>query len=129
LNVFSGQQKLINMKKIFLTTMTCISFVIITNGQSTEATVNSKVVLDNAKMKVTEFTAAPGKAVCGPGKHSHAAHLTVLLTDADVTVTLPDGKTVSQKAPAGAAFWSEAETHTVVNSGKSPVRAYIVEVK
>ncbi len=117
------------MKKIYLTTMTCISFAMVANAQSTEVTMNSKVVNDNAKMKVIEFNAAPGKDVCGIGKHSHAAHLTILLTDADVTVILPDGKTISQKAPAGTAFWSETETHTVVNAGKSPVRAYIIDVK
>jgi hypothetical protein len=117
------------MKKIVLTLATFFLFVLITTAQSGGATTIEKIVLENAKMKVTEYTSAPGKDVCGSGKHSHPAHLTVLLTDADVLVTLPDGKTVSQKAPAGAAFWSEAETHTVINSGKSPMKFYLVEAK
>ncbi len=100
-------------------------------GRETRHTnaVVEKLILENKKIKVTEFDSEPGYDVCGPGKHSHPAHLTVLLTDAEVTVTLPDGKTIQQKAPAGAAFWSEAETHTVVNNGNKPVKSYIIETK
>lgn len=88
-----------------------------------------KPVFENEKLKVTEYVGEPGKDVCGVGQHSHPAHLTILLTAASVKVILPDGKTVEQKAPAGATFWTEAETHTVINNGSQPVRSYIVLVK
>jgi hypothetical protein len=89
----------------------------------------SKIILDNEKVKVTEFESQPGKDVCGLGKHSHPAHVTVLLTEATVTVSLPNGKTMTQKLPAGTTFWSEEETHTVINSGQTVSKAQIIEYK
>jgi hypothetical protein len=88
-----------------------------------------KVVLDNNDVKVYEFESTPGKDVCGAGKHSHPAHLTVLLTDASITITSPDGKVSTKKLKAGTTFWSPAETHMVVNSGASGVKCQLVEVK
>ncbi|MBS1486589.1 MAG: hypothetical protein JST43_03300 [Bacteroidetes bacterium] len=88
-----------------------------------------KVILNNEKVKVTEFESQPNKDICGLGMHTHPAHLTILLTEATVTVTLPNGKTFTQKQPAGTTFWSEAETHTVINSGKGVAKAQIIEYK
>ncbi|MBL7848908.1 MAG: hypothetical protein JNL40_15675 [Cyclobacteriaceae bacterium] len=88
-----------------------------------------KVILDNEKVKVTAIESEPGKDMCGIGKHSHGPHLTVLLTEATVTVTLPNGKVSTTKSAAGTTFWSEAETHVVINSGKNIVKAQIIEYK
>lgn len=78
---------------------------------------------------MTSLESNPGKDLCGFGKHSHGAHLTVLLSDASITITTPDGKVTTQKAVAGTTFWSEPETHTVVNSGTTVVKAQIIEYK
>jgi hypothetical protein len=88
-----------------------------------------KVLIDNAQVKVTEMVSQPGKDMCGLGKHSHPAHLTVMLSDATVTVTTPTGKVLTQKVPAGTTFWSEAETHTVINSGSTTSKMQIIEYK
>jgi len=88
-----------------------------------------KVIVDNAKMKVVEYDSMPGQGVCGRGKHSHEAHLTVLLTEATVTITGPDGKTTVRTTPAGASFWSDATTHEVINSGDKPMRALLIFTK
>ena len=85
-----------------------------------------KVIVDNAKMKVVEYDSMPGQGVCGRGKHSHVAHLTVLLTEATVTITGPDGKTKVRKTPAGASFWSDATTHVAINSGGKRLRVLLV---
>ena len=53
----------------------------------------------------------------------------MLLTAATVTVTDAHGKVKTQDAPAGTSFWSEAETHEVVNSGKLPIKILIIETK
>lgn len=90
---------------------------------------DGKVVLDNADVKVYEFESTPGKDVCGAGKHSHPAHLSVLLTDASITITTPEGKVSTKKMKAGTTFWSPAETHMVVNSGAGNVKVQLVEVK
>jgi hypothetical protein len=90
---------------------------------------HGKVIIDNPQVKVTEIVSLPGKDMCGLGKHSHPAHLTVMLSDATVTVTTPTGKVMTQKMPAGTTFWSEAETHTVINSGSATTKMQIIEYK
>jgi hypothetical protein len=87
----------------------------------------SKIIIDNGRVKVTEYESQPGKDVCGLGSHAHPAHLTVLLTEATVTVSLPNGKTMTQKLPAGTTFWSEAETHSIINSGQTLSKVQIIE--
>jgi hypothetical protein len=91
---------------------------------------NYRVVLENAKLRVLEFNSRPGMGVCGSGWHSHPAHLTVLLSDAAVRVTTPDGK-VQQRSgvPLGETFWSEAETHIVENVSGNNIRSLIIELK
>ena len=88
-----------------------------------------RVAFENDKLRVLEFVSRPRTAVCGVGKHSHPAHLTVALSDASVRVTLPDGKQILASNKLGDVFWSEAETHTVENVGKGSMRALIVELK
>ena len=99
-------------------------------AQSNPVTADAeKVILDNIKMKVTEFVSIPGGNVCGKNVHSHGPHLTVILTDAEVELTLADGKKMVQKVPAGTSFWSEAETHAIKNIGKATVKVQIIETK
>lgn len=86
------------------------------------------VVVDNAQVRVLEYTGRPGMGVCGSGMHSHPAHLTVLLTPAKVRVTT-GGKTAIHEMPAGSSFWEPAITHEVENIGGSDVRSLLVEVK
>jgi beta-alanine degradation protein BauB len=88
-----------------------------------------RVVFENDKTRVLEFVSRPRTEVCGVGKHSHPAHLTVSLSDAKVRVTLPDGKKIIATNKPGDVFWSEAETHTVENIGGNEVRALIIEYK
>jgi beta-alanine degradation protein BauB len=88
-----------------------------------------RVVFENDQTRVLEFVSRPRTAVCGVGKHSHPAHLTIALSDAKVRVTLPDGKTVVATNKLGDVFWSEAETHAVENIGGANMRALIVEFK
>ena len=76
-----------------------------------------RVAFENEKTRVLEFVSRPRTEVCGVGKHSHPAHLTVALSDARVRVTLPDGKKIVATNKPGDVFWSEAETHVVENIG------------
>jgi hypothetical protein len=88
-----------------------------------------RVVFENAQVRALEFVSRPRTAVCGVGKHSHPAHLTVALSDAKVRVTLEDGQQVEASNKLGDVFWSEAETHAVENIGGHPMRALIIEIK
>jgi quercetin dioxygenase-like cupin family protein len=87
-----------------------------------------RVVLENDKVRVLEFTSRPGMGVCGAGVHSHPGHVTVLLTPAKVRVT-QNGKTMVMQGKAGDAFWEPAETHETENVGGGEVRALLIEVK
>ncbi|MGI9025950.1 MAG: hypothetical protein ACR2GP_10270 [Burkholderiaceae bacterium] len=87
-----------------------------------------RVALDNAQVRVLEFNARPGMGVCGTGLHSHPAHLTIALTAARVRVK-QNGKTFVAELPAGAVFWSEAETHETENLLGTNSRALLVELK
>ncbi len=88
-----------------------------------------RVVLENDKVRVLEYTSEPGTGVCGVGRHWHPAHVTVQLTDVKLRLT-PDGHAPSDMAvPAGAVFWEPAVTHTTENIGPGSAHAYVIEIK
>ena len=88
-----------------------------------------KVVLENDKVRVLEYRSLPGFGICGQGKHSHPAHLTIALSDGKLKVTTEDGKMIAAESNAGKIFWAPAETHSVENISGRPMRAYMVEIK
>ncbi len=113
MNIFSG---------IYLSLLVCIPTTIL-------HTQEIKVVLENDKVRVTEYTAKPHEGVCGVGMHSHPAHLTVILQASKVRVTLPNGKTVEREPKGDLVFWSEAGTHSVENIDTLIRRSLIIELK
>lgn len=118
------------MKQLFLLAVCCFCFAVFGKSQQIIPVPDTiKVILENDKVKVTEYVSNPGKDICGKGKHTHAPHLSILLTDAKVTVTPLDGNTQTFDVKAGTAFWSGAETHIAINSGSKIARAYLVELK
>ena len=118
------------MKQLFLLLICFFGFALYGRSQQNIRVSDTiKVILENDKLKVTEYVSNPGKDICGKGKHTHAPHLSILLTDANATVTTPDGKTQNFDLKAGSAFWSEAETHIAINSGGKIAKAYLVELK
>lgn len=88
-----------------------------------------RVAFENDSLRALEFVSRPRTTVCGVGKHSHPAHLTVALSDARVRITLADGRQIEATNRLGDVFWSEAETHTVENIGGGTIRALIIELK
>jgi hypothetical protein len=88
-----------------------------------------RVVFENDKLRVLEFTGRPGMGVCGEGMHSHPAHLTVVLTDLQGRASIPDGPVRDRSRKAGDVFWSEAETHKFENTGKTNSRSLHIELK
>ncbi|HRO47466.1 hypothetical protein [Agriterribacter sp.] len=118
------------MKKLFLFVICFLAFVIYGKSQQKSSPTDTiKVILENDKVKVTEYFSTPGKDVCGKGTHTHPPHLSIFLTDAKARLIMADGKTQDFDLKAGTAFWSEAETHMVINNGNKPAKVYLVEVK
>ena len=118
------------MKKILFITICLLDFSIIVKSQTINVPRDTiLLLLENDKMKVTEYISNPGKDACGLGIHDHNPHLTVLLTDASVIVSTENGKSQEIEVKAGATFWSNKETHAAINSGDKVVKAILVEPK
>jgi hypothetical protein len=88
-----------------------------------------RVVLDNARVRVLEYTSKPHGDVCGVGTHSHPAHVTIVLSPARDRATTVGGKPEVSDMKVGDVYWSDGETHTDVNVGKSNSRLIVVELK
>ena len=88
-----------------------------------------KVVFENERLRVLEYLSRPGLGMCGNGRHTHPAHLSIPLTDSKVKVTTADGKVLVVQGKAGEMFWSPAETHTTENISGVNARAYMIELK
>ncbi len=88
-----------------------------------------RVVLDNDRVRVLEYTSRAGLGVCGQGMHYHPARVSVSLTGAKTKRTSADGKvTFAEVAPGNVSF-AEAETHSTEIIGGSGTRTYITELK
>lgn len=88
-----------------------------------------KVVLENERVRVLEYIGKPRLGVCGEGMHSHPDHVTVVMNDAKVKVTLPDGKTIIASNKAGDVLFEAAGTHAVENIGGRDVKSLLIEIK
>jgi len=118
------------MKKLLVISFCLFGFLFNSAGQTNVALRDTiQLLLENDKMRVTEYVSNPGKDVCGLGEHSHNAHLTILVTDASVILTTEDGKTQNFDLKAGTALWSNSETHSAVNAGDKPIKAFLIEPK
>lgn len=120
------------MKKILFTSI-CMFFLCNYSRAQTQKISPVKdniiVLFENEKMKVTKYTSNPGKDVCEKGKHSHAPHLDIAITDITGTEIGKDGKPQNFTEKAGSVYWNEAVTHIAINKENKPAILYIVEPK
>lgn len=87
---------------------------------------NVKVLLDNDKVRVLELQMAPGDKT---GMHSHGDNIVYFVTGGDSTQTNADGTSKKMQTKAGEILWSGPVTHDTQNTGKTPVKALIIELK
>ena len=90
---------------------------------------NYRIVFENERVRVLDYASQPGGGVCGIGKHTHPAHVTVQMTPVKVRLTDAASKVQMIDVPAGAIFYEPAITHTTENVGGSGAHAYIIELK
>ena len=88
-----------------------------------------RVVLENARVRVLEYTSGPRGDVCGVGVHSHPAHVTIVLSPARDRATTQGARPELTDMKAGDVYWSDGETHTDVNIGSTISRIIVVELK
>ncbi|HVU16489.1 MAG TPA: hypothetical protein VHD32_06170 [Candidatus Didemnitutus sp.] len=89
----------------------------------------NRVAFENDRVRVIDYQAGAGGPVCGFGKHSHPAHLAILLTDSKVRVTDAAGKTHIEDGKAGEMFWEPAATHEEDDISGQASRCYVIELK
>jgi hypothetical protein len=88
-----------------------------------------RIVLENDKVRVLEFTSRPGMGICGEGMHSHPARLNVVMNGWKSLVSKPGSLARENERKDGEVFWRDAETHKVDNVGKTSSRVLMVEMK
>ena len=87
---------------------------------------NYKVLLDNTHVRVVNFTLKPGQKspmVARPNRVIYA------ITPAIGKLTGSDGKTIAMNRKAGEAWWRDAESLAVENTGKTEIHTVVVELK
>ncbi len=85
-----------------------------------------KVLIDNPSVRVLKVEYAAGAK---SPMHSHPDAMIVALGDAKATFTFPDGKTQVMDLKKDSAAYTPTFTHSVVNTGTTPVNAILVEFK
>lgn len=83
-----------------------------------------KVEFENSQVRVVRYLLPPGDK---SANHSHPNRVNVFLTDANVKITTPDGKTTEAHAKAGTAAWGAPTTHVVENINDKPLEGILVE--
>jgi quercetin dioxygenase-like cupin family protein len=89
---------------------------------------SSKIVLENARVRVKDVTFAPGEK---PPMHTHdLAHVGVILTAGSLVFTDPGKPSETVKFEAGSVGFRDANaTHQVANGGTTLMRVIEVELK
>ncbi|NWF50362.1 MAG: cupin domain-containing protein [Ignavibacteriaceae bacterium] len=85
-----------------------------------------KVLFENDKVRVLEFTLKPGEET---GMHSHSSHVVYFLTDGKMLTTTPDGESSEMEVKNGDTRWIDPVTHNNKNIGKSAARTIVLELK
>jgi quercetin dioxygenase-like cupin family protein len=75
----------------------------------------TKVLLDNAKVRVTETTFKPGDV----SRADRKARTNYIVTDGKLERTTKDGKKTTYERKKGTAIWMEADSDVVRNVGKT----------
>ncbi|ONG55706.1 cupin [Pseudoroseomonas deserti] len=84
--------------------------------------------IDNAAMRVTRWDFPPGAET---GWHRHGwAYVVVPVTDGEMLLELPEGKTATASITAGVSYERPpGAEHNVVNAGTSPFSFVEIELK
>ena len=88
---------------------------------------NSKVLLENERVRVLDFRSAAGQKI---PLHSHPAYISYSISGSGKTkFTSADGKTTEQPNNPAGATWHEAETHASEYMGPGATHVLLVELK
>lgn len=88
--------------------------------------VAKKVLIDNDKVRMMEVEFAPGDVAPW---HHHPNYITYILSDGQLEVTIKGKQPEIANVRTGGYMYSPAETHMVKNTGTTPVKLLIIELK
>ncbi len=83
---------------------------------------NFKVLLENERVRVLDYTAKKGEKVA---LHSHPANVVYAITGGETKFTMPDGSTKQLKVKAGEAVWSDGGPH----SSESITDMHVIQIE
>jgi quercetin dioxygenase-like cupin family protein len=84
------------------------------------------VIIENEHVRVLDIHYPPHSK---GNMHSHPCSVTVFLTDGDLRMTLPDGKSMEGHIKAGQAVWEDAGSHQPENLSDKTFHAVRTELK
>ncbi len=85
-----------------------------------------KLVYENDRVRVMQVTFQPGEKIA---EHSHPDHFVYVLEAGNLQITKSDGSVTDATLKVGDVIWINAETHWAVNTGETPVRLLVTELK
>ena len=86
-----------------------------------------KVLLENEHVRVLEYALQPGER---DQWHTHPAKVSYVVEGGELRIHLADGTSFLSTEGQGTATWMDAlPRHYAENTGKTPVRIVLVEVK
>jgi hypothetical protein len=114
------------MKRLFFLAGLFICLFAVSAKAQKPTSINNqpKIILNNNKVRVTH-NGTTTSSVSSASTHLPTL-LTVLLTDATVTVTT-NGKSKTIQAKAGDSFRTGGDTHTEINTGNAPVKTTVID--
>ncbi len=85
-----------------------------------------KCTFENDRVRLCEIRFRPGDSIA---MHSHPRHLVYVTNSGTLRITSATGVAQDAEFKAGTSVWSEADSHSAVNIGKSDVRGLVIELK
>lgn len=88
---------------------------------------NFRLVLENDRVRVLEYTLLPGKR---DRRHTHPKRVAHVISGGKLRVHFPDGRHFDFDEKTGDSSWGEpSPLHDTENIGTTPIRILLVEVK
>ena len=85
-----------------------------------------KKIYENDRVRLLEASLKVGDKI---DMHTHPDHLAYILEGGSITITVAGKEPQTMAAKAGDALWLEAQTHSAVNVGVTPIHILVVELK
>ena len=85
-----------------------------------------KLIYENDRVRVMQVTFQVGGKIA---EHSHPDHFLHVLEGGNLQITKADGTVTDAELKVGDVIWINAETHSAVNTGTTPVRLLVTELR